>query len=363
MSPNNKSNESVVSVQKSTYLNIDIDSLIAPLGGLKQFINRNDRVLLKANLLNASNPERHIVTHPAVIGAVAKSVLKAGGIPYIGDSPSGPFTKRRLEKVYSKAGLKKLAEELGIELNYNIGYKKITIPDGKRLKKIVVCDFFLEADKTIAIPKIKTHALVILTLATKIMYGVIPGLTKVRYHSKFIRRKAFAEMLIDALSVTNPDLIIMDGIFGMQGDGPAGGELVELGVMLASENSFAIDLAVCRMLDIEPVGVPTLKEAKVRGLWPSEITYPLLSPENVKYNDFILPSTAGYLLTGLKKPNRIPVPTDKCTACEDCVEICPKGIIKIINNIAKIDYSKCIKCYCCHEACAYDAIELNTIEK
>lgn len=362
MNSSYKTNNSTVCIQKCSYQNIDLNSLVKPLGGFSEFINKGERVLLKINLLNATEPNKAVVTNPKVIEAVVEEIYKTGGEPIIGDSPSGPFTKRRLQKVYNKAGLINLSNNLGVKLNFDTKYKKVNVADGKRLKNTLICDFFLNADKIITIPKIKTHSLMMMTLATKIMYGVIPGLTKVRYHSKYIRRKAFAEMLIDVLSVVNPNLIIMDGIVGMQGDGPAGGNPVELGVILASDESVAMDLAVCRMLDIEPIGIPTLKEAKIRNMWPNEIAFPLLSPDDVKYKKFILPSTAGHLLTGEKKPEKYPIIMPNCTACGECVEICPRKAIKIKNNKAQVSYSKCIKCYCCHEICEYNAIELEIIK-
>jgi len=355
-------NPPIVSIQKSTYENIEIESLLNPLGGIQTYVSRGDRVLLKTNLLVPSVPEKAVVTHPAVIKVVAQTVLKSGGIPFIGDSPSGPFTKRRLEKAYEKSGLKAVASSLGIELNYDTRVKKLSIPDGKKLKNTPVCTFVLDADKVIAFPKIKTHSFMIMTLATKIMFGAIPGLTKAKYHSLFLKKSAFAGMLLDVLSIRPPDLFIMDGIVGMQGDGPGAGEPVNIGVLLASDHAVAMDLAVCDLLGIEPVGVPILRQAKIRHLWPNEITYPLLSPKDVRYHDFLLPSTADYLLTGKKTPNRYPVPSDKCTACRECVETCPKDAIRIINNKAYVDYSRCIRCYCCAEICSHKAIELKTIK-
>lgn len=347
-----------VGIQKSTYQNIDVELLLKPFGGFKNYIKKGEQVLLKTSLLNATVPEKTVVTHPAVVGTVAKAVLRAGGIPVIGDSPSGQFTKRRLKKVYSRTGLIDLSKELGIELNYDTNCKKILIPNGKKLKNSLICNFVLNADKVIALPKIKTHSFMMMTLGTKIMFGAVPGLTKVKYHSKFIRRKDFADMLLDILSVTMPDLIIMDGIVGMEGDGPSSGTPIELGVVLASDNPVALDITVCKMLNIEPTGIPTLKQAKLRNMWPDKIDYPLLSPADARYNGFNLPSTAGYLLTGKKKPKRSPVIKDKCTACKQCVEICPKKAIRIIDKKAHVDYTKCIKCYCCHEICTYDAIKL-----
>jgi uncharacterized protein (DUF362 family) len=357
---NKYQDQAVVAINKTTYDKFNPESLIEPLGGLKKYVKKGERVLLKTNLLNASEPDKSVVTHPKFIKNIAKEILKIDAIPFIGDSPSGPFTKRRLEKVYNKSGLISLSKELGIDLNYDTKSQKITIPDGKRLKKTSICNFVIKTDKIISLPKLKTHSLMIMTLATKNMYGVIPGLTKARYHSMFIKRKAFAEMLLDIISIVKPDLFIMDGIIGMEGDGPAGGKSVEIGIALASENPHAIDLTVCKILDIEPIGIPTLKEAKIRKLWPKKIEYPLLNPNEVKHNNFIMPSTAGYILTGKKVPNKFPVPNKNCTACGECVEICPKKIIKIDEDIAKIDYSECIKCYCCHEICPYSAIKLET---
>ncbi len=351
---------SKVAIKKYNYQNLDIESLIKPLGGLESFIKKGERVLLKTNLLNASEPKKSVVTHPNFIKNIIKEIFKIDAIPYIGDSPSGPFTKRRLEKVYSKSGIIELSNELGVELNYDTRSKKISIPNGKRLKKTPICNFALEADKIVSLPKLKTHSLMIMTLAIKNMYGVIPGLTKARYHSMFIRRKAFAEMLLDILSIIHPDLIVMDGIVSMEGEGPSGGNPVELGLALASDNPYAIDLAVCNILNIEPVGIPTLKYAKIRKLWPKSIDYPLLNPKDIKYDNFILPSTAGYIHTGKKIPNKYPIPNTNCTACGECVKICPKKIININGNIAKIDYSKCIKCYCCHEICQYNAIDIKS---
>jgi len=362
MNPSYKGNNPMVSIQKSTYADVDLKSLLNPLGGIHKYIKNGERVLLKTNLLTPSKPEKAVVTHPAVINAVAQTVLNIGAIPYIGDSPSGQFTKRRLEKTYAKAGLKDLANNLGIELNYDTRSRKIIISQGKKLKKTHLCNFVLNADKIIALPKIKTHSFMIMTLAIKNMYGVIPGLTKARYHSMFIKKTAFADMLLDVLSVRKPDLVIMDGIIGMEGDGPSGGTPVHLGVLLASGDAVAMDLTVCTMLGIEPVGIPTLRQAKIRKLWPAEISYPLLSPTDVRYTNFILPSTVDYLVTGRKKPNRSPVSTEKCTACGQCEEICPKKAIKIVNQKVQIDYTKCILCYCCHETCPFDAIKLEVIK-
>ena len=349
---------STVCIQKAGYDDMDIDSLIHPLGGMTNYIKKGEKVLLKTNLLNATPPDKSVITHPNFIAAVAESVKKAGGIPYIGDSPSGNFSKRRLKKVYQKSGLISLSKEKGIDLNYDIKSKKISIPHGKKLKNTRICDFVINADKIIALPKIKTHTLMMLSLAEKIMFGAVPGLIKASYHAKYNKNSDFADMLLDVLSITNPTLFIMDGIIGMQGEGPMSGTSIELGTILASDNPVALDIAVCEMLNIQPLGIPTLKQAKIRKMWPKNITYPILQPKDVSNSNFELPSTANYLLTGKKKPAKYPNISSDCVACGECVRICPKKAIGMENNKVTVDKEKCIRCYCCHEVCTYDAIFL-----
>jgi uncharacterized protein (DUF362 family) len=246
-----------------------------------------------------------MVTHPEFVRAVTKVVKEAGGEPYIGDSPAGPFSKRNLNRAYKHSGLESLAGEEEVALNFNIGVKKLDIPEGKRLQRSPICEYALSADKIIAMPKLKTHTFQYLTLACKVMYGIVPGLTKAKYHAQFPRRTSFADMMLDILTIVKPQLYIMDGIMGMQGQGPGSGDPVKLDLVLASTDYVAMDIAVCKILGIEPVGIPVLKRAKVRGLWPEGIDYPILRPEDVAYKGFKLPNTADHLLTGEKPPRGV----------------------------------------------------------
>ena len=193
------------------------------------------------------------------------------------------------------------------------------------------------------------------------MYGIIPGLTKAKYHAQFPRRAGFADMMLDILTIVKPHLYIMDGIIGMQGQGPGSGEPVKMDLVLASTDHVAMDIAVCKILGVEPVGIPALKRAKIRGLWPEQIDYPIQGPDDVAYEGFRLPNTADHLLTGKKPSRKSPVITDKCTACGDCENICPKDAVKVQGRLATVTYSKCIRCFCCHEVCPADAIILRSV--
>jgi ferredoxin len=172
----------------------------------------------------------------------------------------------------------------------------------------------------------------------------------------FPRKRLFADMLLDVLLTAAPDLFIMDGVLGMEGNGPQSGKPIKLGVMLASDNALAIDLAVCEMLGIEPLVIPTLKRAGIGGIWPKDIEYPLLSLSDVKIKRFELPSTTR------KKTKLRPRPNDRCVGCGKCEEICPRGAIKVAEGKAEVAYSRCIGCYCCREVCPENAIDLVAVK-
>ncbi len=347
-----------VSIIKATYSIPGIDKLLEPLGGMARYINKGDRVLLKVNLVAARKPERAVTTHPEFVRAVARAVKNAGGIPFIGDSPGGVFSFKNLKKAYKLSGLVDLAKEENIPLNYDTSVKKLDLPKHMRQKRLPVCKYVLDADKIIALPKLKTHSSQYMTLACKIMYGAVPGLTKAMYHAQFPTKVAFADMLIDVLCMVQPQLFIMDGILGMQGQGPSSGDPINLGFALASADPVAMDIAICKMIGIEPVGIPVLKRAKVRGLWPKEIIYPILKPECNLIEGFVLPNTAAHLRTGERASKKRPLITENCIGCGECERICPRGAVKVCNGIATVDYSKCIQCFCCHEICPEEAIRL-----
>ena len=85
-----------VSIIKATYSDIALETLLAPFGGMGQFVKQNEKVLLKVNLLSAKEPEKAVTTHPELVRAVAKASKKAGAEPYIGEVLKRPITARDL---------------------------------------------------------------------------------------------------------------------------------------------------------------------------------------------------------------------------------------------------------------------------
>ena len=113
----------------------------------------------------------------------------------------------------------------------------------------------LNADVIISLPKLKTHAMTSYTGAVKNLFGVVPGTHKAELHFRLNERAAFCSMLVDLCEFVKPTLSIMDGVWGMEGNGPTAGRNRYIGLVMASANPFALDLTASRIIRYEPCEV------------------------------------------------------------------------------------------------------------
>lgn len=349
------------------------------LGGMDKFVRPGQRVLLKVNLLTAAAPEKAVTTHPAVVLALARLVREAGGTAVVADSPGPiPYTAGGLKKVYGAAGLLELAERGELELNWDTAVDWLACPEGKTVRRIEVIRPVLECDVVIAVPKLKTHMFTTLSGATKILFGVIPGLAKAGYHAKLQSGAQFADMLLDIIAAVRPALYVMDAVLAMEGDGPGlHGRPRHLGLVMAAQNPAAMDAAACLITGLDPLEVPMLRAAVERGWWNGDMAgirvlgTPLdeLVVPNFQKPDRVARDARG--LDRLTWYQRIWVPAVKqaltprpvpaagrCNGCATCRRICPRRAITMSGNRAVVDDRNCIRCYCCHEVCPEAAIDL-----
>ncbi len=350
------------------------------LEGLGWFQDRDVRgrkVLIKANLLSANKADRAVTTHPEVVAALARIFVNAGAEVIIADSPAGPYNRNTMRKVYHVCGMEKVSRETRAKLNFDMSYRHLKYPQGKYSKGFEIIAPVLEADLIINVAKLKTHGLTYYTGAVKNLFGTIPGLEKARFHSRFPDRYKFSGVLVDLCELVKPDISFMDGVIGMEGAGPSGGKAKHVGVIGASINPHALDLAMSDLVSLPLRKIPMLTEAIQRGLVPEDagqLEYLGDAPNKFKttfqpaieghsrgnpvlflLERYLLPKSWKESLSNMRSP--WPKILDHCIACGKCADICPRQIIEI-HQKAEPDYSGCIRCYCCHEVCPVQAIDL-----
>jgi len=349
------------------------------LGGMGRFVRPGQRVLVKPNLLLPTPPERAVVTHPAVVRAVVLLVHEAGGRALIGDNPGVSTIHYAWRRAYERIGLAAVAAETGAELNTEIVAVQRPYPDGRLIKVVDTCTFVTDADVVISLPKLKTHDLMRYTGAVKNLFGTIPGLIKPSYHVKLQTTDQFADMLLDLAGFVHPALTVMDAVVGMDGDGPSAGRPFPIGAVLAGTDPTAVDVAAVALVGHDPLAMPTIAAAVRRG-WstgraadlaiagdsPGSTGQDLLAELRVSGFEIppggqgsTLPRMPGFLHQwAARQMVARPVVSERCIGCGVCIANCPPQTIAKVGDRARIDAAGCIYCYCCHELCPEQAIDL-----
>ena len=329
------------------------------LGGMEKYVKPGMNVLVKPNLLTDSPPEDAVVTHPEVVRAVGRLVKKAGGAVWVGDSPGG--YGKNIDQIYEKSGLRHIAVEEDFEL---VKFTTATFVDGIPIAKQV-----FDADLMISIPKLKSHCVTVMTGAIKNTFGTVTGLYKAECHSRSPKEIDLARILVKVHSIAKPALTVVDGIVGMEGDGPSGGNPRPMNVLIAGEDAVAIDSCIAKMVGLEPLDLSVTKEAYGAGLGEADLAKIQVvgdSLDSFIAKDFKFPKTMplrmipnpilrwALSLVGFKPY----IDRDICVRCGLCKTACPVDCITIDNTYCGIDCKKCIKCLCCHEVCPHKAISI-----
>ena len=267
-------------------LRASIETLLEPLGGMGAFVKKGNRVLLKPNLLTAGRLGKECITRPEIVYCVAQLVQEAGGKPFLGDSPAFGSAWG----VAKANGYLPMMEELNLPVVEFHGQRYETASTS--FNHLRLCKEAMDADVVINLPKVKSHVQLTLTLGVKNLFGCVPGKMKAWWHMEAGKdENRFGEMLVETARAINPDLTILDGIIGHEGNGPSGGEPRPLNILGASADVFALDRAMLDILNVDPALVPTVAASQRLGLCPElrDIYFVHLQPKDLQVTDWKLP--------------------------------------------------------------------------
>ncbi len=343
----------------------EIERLLAPLGGISQFVSTGDRVLLKPNWVA---PFLQAVTDWELIAAVAKLVRSVGAVPFLAESAGFEFNT---EATFKALGLYDKANSCDLDL-INLDYEE-TVSVRTPSIELEIPRPVLEADTIINLPRLKHHSLTNITAAQKNLFGLL---------SRATRRKLHATNLDLGIVATNavikPKLHILDGRECLTR--AVYGKVNHLGVLLASSDPFALDHRGTQLLGHDPDSVGHIRLAlqsspqsasyqtvgdRCDGLEPVRSTAPrqlyrimfqtayrldfLLS--HIFPNFSIIPHLHYWL--GIR-PHIV---RSQCTECGECEQVCPVKAIHIDRG-AHISTTRCLQLRClrCVDACPEQAI-------
>jgi uncharacterized protein (DUF362 family) len=222
---------------------------------------KGKRVLLKPNLIESNAASLHINTHPLVVRGAAEAFLRLGASQVL--VGEGPGHCQDTLRVVEESGLSDVLWEDRIpfiDLNYQDGYY---MPNNGRFSGLTSLTFpnvVRQVDIIVSLAKLKTHHWAGLTLSMKNLFGVMPGIYY-GWPKNVLHYAGINEAILDINATLRPHLAIVDGIVGMEGDGPIMGDPKPAGVLVMGRNFPAVDATCARIAKIDPFKIGYLQKA------------------------------------------------------------------------------------------------------
>ncbi|MDO9547975.1 MAG: DUF362 domain-containing protein [Candidatus Marinimicrobia bacterium] len=224
-------------------------------------------IVIKPNLVMA-HPKvaTESYTRCEVIEGIIRTIRKKGSdinrIDIVEKSGLGITTAT----AFRHAGYRKLRKKYGVGLVAMEESRQVRVglDNGKIHKSIRVAQALADRDFLIFAPKLKTNVLAnAYSGALKLNIGSIDSKERMYHHNMDLNKK-----MIDVLEVSNPDLIVTDGIRFAFGGNQMTQHGIDLGVLAISANAVAHDMVCAKMLNLDPFQIEHIKEAIDRGYGP-----------------------------------------------------------------------------------------------
>src|SRR5271168_3829320 len=221
---------------------------------------RGKTVLLKPNLVGL-DPLGMMNTHPAVIAAARESFLRLGAAQVlVGD---GPAMDRDTQAVLESIRLREFAGPLSsffVDLNIDDLERVPLKTQASRLRELYFPKTVRGVDFLVSMPKLKTHHWAGVTLSLKNMFGVVPG-SCYGWPKNALHWAGIDRAILDINAAVRPDFAIVDGIVGMEGNGPIQGTPKPCGVMVLGDDPVAVDSTCARIMGLLPEKIDYLARA------------------------------------------------------------------------------------------------------
>src|SRR6266496_6616433 len=353
--------------------------ILEQVGGMASVMRGTKVAILKPNFVAGRSAETGSTTSFALLKAVAEEVQACGAEPVLCEMPGTEFDR---EATYTILGVEQFCADNGIRIvridpeGGEQDWIELQPAGARRLRRFRIPRFMQKAC-FINLPVLKTHVVSTMTLGMKNPMGILPRPDRRAMHTLGI-----AQCIVDMNRGIKPDLTIVDGSVGQDGEGPLYGDKAHLQVLIAGRDSLAVDLVCCQIVRVKRQDIPHLKlalEQMGKPLWslvgedvglikqfrlPQQkplyrfifwLMYPLDYPyswiaERGRHFCTTLYSTG---LVG----TRPQIHEANCTRCGICVQACPLPDVIDLKTL-KVNPKTCQRCLLCYEACPENAISV-----
>lgn len=212
-------------------------------------------ILLKPNLVEPAIEAPHINTHPAFVLGVADAFLGLDAREvFVAEGP-GHCSDTFL--VLDESGMGKALQKVKIEfvdLNHDDIDRRPNRSRRTRMAELFLPRSLRRADLVVSLPKMKTHHWTGATLSMKNFFGAMPGVCY-GWPKNVLHHQGIHESIVDIVATIRPHLAIVDGIIGMEGDGPIMGTPKAAGLIVMGKNLPAVDATCCRLMGLSPENI------------------------------------------------------------------------------------------------------------
>lgn len=218
-------------------------------------------ILLKPNLVEPQEGMDHINTHPLVVRGAVEAFLAEGAGRVIVAEAAGH--RRDSWQVLETTGLGAALREDRIpfyDLNYETGRERRNAGPYTGLGSFVFPRLLDGVDWIVSMPKMKTHHWAGVTLSMKNLFGFMPGIYY-GWPKNILHQVGVQQSILDLTATLRPDFCILDGVLGMEGDGPIMGAPRKAGLLVMGRNPPAVDATAARLMGIDPGKITYLQEA------------------------------------------------------------------------------------------------------
>jgi uncharacterized protein (DUF362 family) len=242
------------------------DKAIEAFGGMKKFVTKGNKVVVKPNMGWDVSPERGGNTHPKLVSRIIKQCYEAGAKEvYVFDHTCDAW-----QKAYKNSGIEAAVKEAGGKIapgHSESYYHDVVIPKGRAITKAKEHELILESDVFINVPILKHHSSTRLSIAMKNLMGIVWD--RREWHGTDLHQS-----IADYATYRKPTLNVVDAYYVMQRNGPRGvslDDVVTMKAQLLSTDMVAVDAASAKLFGKNPDDIPYIQFASEMNVGRKDI--------------------------------------------------------------------------------------------